>query len=346
MSIPTEQFSWLPEALEPVALRLGRADECAFKIGDLTTKWSLDGPLDFEQVRRENTVQMVLKSLRPVPPEASLLFSEAVNHLRAAIDNVVWYLVEQELGDISGPIASLVNMPIVESQEDMDKWTRRRNKITAFGPDSRLGRRLRTLQPFVDVRSTVPSMGEVLAAITRQEVESAHPLRLLQGYSNADKHRSIRLAVARTFSSTDATPMSVQDLAHQEIKVGDAMGPPTPWGQVSFVDTNTAVMVQRPKPFSAWVNPVKDLNAMRRHVSQVAVPILLTGLEMPSGLPPAIETGDNGKSSRERLAAGGWDDAETRLMPLIHARFQEAESRGVQFAPVVDDSGSATKPGR
>jgi hypothetical protein len=237
-------------------------------------------------------------------------------------------------------------MPIVESQEALDKWTGRRNKIPAFGPETRLGRRLRALQPFVDVQSSVPSMGEVLAAILRLDVESAHPVRLLQAYSNADKHRSIRVAAGRTFSSSDAVPLAGQDLAPRELKVGDPLGLPSLWGQLSIVETNTAVMVQRPEPFSAWVNPVKELNAMRRHVSQVVVPILLTGLEMPKGLPPSIQTGDSGKTSRERLCAGEWDDAEARLVPLVRTRFQEAEKIGVQFAPVVDGSGSVTKPGQ
>ena len=336
MSLPREELKWLPDELEAVALRLARADECAFKIGDLISQWSLDEPMDLEQVRCGDTVQLVVKAVRPVPPEASLLFSEAVNHLRAAIDNVVWHLVEQEHGDVSGAAASLVNMPIHETQEGLDKWTHRRAKITAFGSETELGRRLRALQPFVDVESSVSSMGGFLAALTRQEIESAHPLRLLQGYSNADKHRSIRLAAARSFSSTDATPLSEQDLAHQEIKVGDAMGPRTPWGQVSFLDTNPAVMVQRPEPYSAWVNPVKDLNGMRRHVSQVVVPILLTGLEMPGGLPPVIEMGDNGLSTGERLAAGEWDDAESRLVGILQGRYQEALKREPRFAPVRD----------
>ncbi|ACL39836.1 hypothetical protein Achl_1860 [Pseudarthrobacter chlorophenolicus A6] len=338
MNPPSNEFAWLPEALELVALRLTRADQCAFKIGDLTSQWSLDGPLGFKQVRRGGTVQMILSSLRPIPPEASLLFSEAVNHLRAAIDNVVWFLVEQEQGDLTGSLAAQVSLPIVESQEDLDKWTRRRSKITALASETTLGRRVQAIQPFAYPKSLVPSIGQTLAALTGQDVEMAHPLRLLQAYSNADKHRAIRLAAARTFSSTDAVPMAAQNLAHHELKVGDALGPPTPWGEVSFVDTNTAAMVQRPDPFSAWVNPVKDLNAIRRHVSKVVIPILLTGLEMPHGLPPGIETGDNGASHRERLLAGGWEDAETRLVPLLRARFRDAESRGVQFAPVVNES--------
>lgn len=338
-----DKFRWLPEAIEHVAFRLARSDECAFKIGDLSTKWSLDGPVGFEQVRRGEQVQLFVKSLRPVPPEVALLFSEAVNHLRASIDNVIWYLVEQEHGHISGSTATLVSMPIQESQETMGAWTNRRlRKIPAFGPDTQLGRRLRILQPYVDLRSGVPSMGEVLAAVTGQEVESAHPLRLLQAYSNADKHRSIRVALPRTFTSTDATSIAMQNLAHQELKVGDPLGPPTLWGQLSIRETNTAMMVQRPGPFSAWVNPVKELNAMRRHVCDIVLPILLTGLEMPNGLPPVVHLGDNGLSNRERLAAGEWEDADARLIPLIQARFLEAEGAGVQFVPVVDQGGTAT----
>ena len=284
--------------------------------------------------------------MRPVPPEASLLFSEAVNHLRAAIDNVIWYLIGIKARDPRrGPTATLVNMPILSQQEKLDKWTSRRlrEKITAFGADTELGRRLRTLQPYVDQQNGVPSMGVVLAAVMRQEVESVHPLRLLQAYSNADKHRSIRITLPRTFASTDVKPWAEQNLAHQELKVGDAMGPPTPWGQLSILETNTAMMVQRPEPFSAWVNPVKELVAMRRHVGQVIVPILLTGLEMPNGLPPAIELGDTGLSNRERLVAGAWEDGDARLAPIV-ARFHEAEGRGLQFVPVVEGQAQTTPP--
>jgi hypothetical protein len=339
----TSGLSWLPDELDPVALRLARADECAFKIGDLASKWSADGPLDFEQIRRGNTVQMVLKSLRPVPAEASLLFSEAVNHLRASIDNVIWYLVEQEHGQLEGMVATLVNMPILESQEKLDSWTKRRvkDKIAAFDVATNLCKRIRALQPFVDVGSSVPSMGETLALMMRQEVERAHPLRLLQAYSNADKHRSIRIAAARTFSSTDSSPLGSQDLGHRDLRVGDPMGPPTTWGELAIVETNTAVMVQRPDPFSAWVNPVKEINAIRRHVAEIVVPMLLTGLEVPNALPPAIDFGDTGQTDRERIAAGAWEDADTRLQELLRTRFHEADARGVQFIPVIDDPRAA-----
>lgn len=345
VSTPSEtpSLQWLPKDLEAVALRLARADECAFKIGGLASKWSADGPLDLEQIRRNNTVQMVVKSVRPVPPEASLLFSESINHLRSAIDNVVWYLVEQQHGQLEGMTATLVNMPILESQEKLDNWTKRRvkEKIAAFGAATDLGKRLRALQPFVDEQSSIPSMGETLAFVTRQKVERAHPLRLLQAYSNADKHRSIRIAAARTFSSTDSAPLLSQDLGHRDFRVGDPVGPPTTWGELAIVETNTAAMVQRPDPFTAWVNPVKEIIAIRGHVAQVVVPMLLTGLEMPNALPPSISLGDTGQTDRERIAAGAWEDAGTRLQEVLQARFYEAEGRGVQFTAVIDESDQA-----
>lgn len=115
------------------------------------------------------------------------------------------------------------------------------------------------------------------------------------------------------------------------------MGPPTTWGELAIVETNTAVMVQRPDPFVAWVNPVKEINAIRRHLAQVVVPMLLTGLEVPNAFPPSVDFGDTGQTDRERIAAGVWDDADTRLQEMLRARFHEAEARGVQFVPVIDD---------
>lgn len=335
----SETFSWLPSELEPVALRLARADECAFEIGDLISLWSLEGPLDIEQVRCGTEVETILKSIRPVPPRASLLFSEAINHLRAAMDNAVWYLVEKEHGPLEGMLATQVVMPIQQSPERMDAWIKRRLRdgLRAFSSESSLGRRLVAIQPFIDVDSSVPSMGKSLATLTGQEVEMAHPLHLLQQYSNADKHRSIRLAASRTFMSDDASPLMKQNLSHQELQVGDVLGC-TVWGDPVMLETSSAVMVQRPDPFSAWVNPVKELNALRRHVSEVIIPVLLTGLQFSRGLPADLDLADNGKTIRERLTLGSWDDAEKRLIPMLKDRFDDAMDREIVFPAVKDHS--------
>ena len=89
------RLEWLPDQLCPVAFRVARADECAFEIAKLAGRWSFDEPLGLVQYVWENRYSVRIESVRPIPPRISLLFSEAVSHLRAALDNVVWFMVEQ-----------------------------------------------------------------------------------------------------------------------------------------------------------------------------------------------------------------------------------------------------------
>jgi hypothetical protein len=333
-----DPLRWLPEELEPVALRLARVDECVFMIGDLVSKWSLEGPLDIQQVRRGDEVDMVLRGIRPIPPLVSLLFSEAINHLRAAIDNTVWYLVEREHGPLKGPRAHLVSMPILTREQALDDWVKKREKagLSALGPNAVLGKRVRSLQPFADSATSIPSRNPLLAHLLGEEVEDVHPLRLLQEYSNADKHRAIRVAVARTTSSRHDETFMAQDRTFKELRVGDVLAQTT-WGNPVMFDSSTAAVVERPEPFIAPVSPVKELSHVHRYVSQVAIPVLVTGLQQPRSLPPNVDFGDNGRSDRERLRDGGWDDADARLAPVIAERYAEAMNREAQFPDVVDD---------
>jgi len=337
-----DPLGWLPQELEPVALRLARVDECVFMIGDLVSKWSLEGPLEMQQVRRGNAVDIVLRGIRPIPPLVSLLFSEAINHLRAAIDNTVWYLVEREHGPVKGSAALLVAMPIVTKEQALDDWVKKREKagLSALGPNAVLGERVRSLQPFADSATSIPSTKPLLALLLGEVVEDAHPLRLLQGYSNADKHRAIRVAVARTTSSRHDEPFLAQDRSFKELRVGDLLARTT-WGKLVMFDSSTAAVVERPEPFVALVSPVKELSHLHRYVSRVAIPVLVTGLELPHSLPPSLDLGDNGRSARERLCDGGWDDADARLASVIEERYAEAMNRDAHFPDVVDDPGKS-----
>jgi hypothetical protein len=51
-----------------------------------------------------------------------LLFSEVVNHLRSAIDNVVCYIVEMLRGTPLCDGAHLVAMPIVQTAGELENW--------------------------------------------------------------------------------------------------------------------------------------------------------------------------------------------------------------------------------
>ena len=44
----------------------------------------------------------MVQGIRPIPPRISLLFREAFNNLRAALDNVIWQLVEAMQGPVTG----------------------------------------------------------------------------------------------------------------------------------------------------------------------------------------------------------------------------------------------------
>lgn len=336
----SESSGWFPPQLDPVVLRLARADQLAYEIGDLAGEWSWNGPITLTEFRRGNTMELRVTSIRPVPPVASLLFSEAVNHLRAGLDNVIWHLVGKVNTKLSPAAERKVSMPIYDDAEKFRRWQDGmvRAHVTAVGPSTTLGKRLRQLQPFQDDKSRVGSISSRFAAASGQKIEYAHPLLLLQAYSNADKHRAVRVAAARTFTSDDLTPFRSQDHGHRELLIGDVLGRGR-IGQQVEVETQSTAMIHRPGPFSAWVSPVRELNEMRQYLSTVAFPTLLTGVALTDGLPPDIQLGDTGASNRDRIAAGGWKDALERLVGPTQNRFKRADARGfVRHYIVYEDS--------
>ncbi|WP_241522003.1 hypothetical protein [Arthrobacter pityocampae] len=333
-----EPYAWLPSQLESVALRLARADQLAYEMGDVIGEWSLDGPMTLLDIRRGASMRLEVESVRPVPPVASFLFSEAINHLRAALDNVIWHLVSKANPRLSPSAQRAVSMPIFDhdNREGFDKWAGRMKsaKITAFSSNARLGQAVRKLQPFEDGPSKVGSVSKRFAAVSGHDVELAHPLLLLQAYSNADKHRTVQIAAARSFVSDDRTPLGAQDRRHRPLRVGDVLLRGRV-GEVVGVETQTAAMIRRPEPFTEWASPVQELNKLRQYLSEVAIPTLLTGLVLPSGLPPHIGLGDTGQTLRERIISGGAADAVRRLDEPTRERMRKAEARPIQRPRIV-----------
>lgn len=92
--------SWLPVELELVAMRLGRADELTYQLLQIALAWSHNDGQGAVAVKERRSatpgmVEAVLASVRPIPPRGAMLFSEVINHLRSALDNVVFHLVTQ-----------------------------------------------------------------------------------------------------------------------------------------------------------------------------------------------------------------------------------------------------------
>lgn len=338
----SDSLDWLPSDLHPVAMRIARADECAYAMGELASQWSIAAPLDLVQIRIGDRVRVRVQGIRPIPPRIPLLFSEAVNHLRAALDNVVWHLAEVTHGPLTGSVARLVNLPIYDSQEDLDKWVRRRVRdgLTAFESTAPLGQRVRELQPFVDQDSAIPSMRADLAPLMDTEVEVAHPLKLLQAYSNDDKHRTIRVALPRT-SGGRTDRRSAQSRRFVGLEVGDVVAEGA-WGRPVEMEQTTSIQIERPEPFTALVPPGQEVSRLASYVANVAVPQLVAGTAMPGSLPMKVDLDDSGLAVVDRLAAGDREPARERLLPLMTARFFEAMSRPLQYLPVVQEDESST----
>ena len=333
-----DSLDWLPPDLYPIAMRIARADECAYAMGELAALWSLEGPLDLVQTRHGDRFSTRIRTIRPIPPRITLLFSEAVNHLRAALDNAIWYLVEQSQGPATGRAATQVALPIHDDQEKFDAWQRGRvgAGLTAFDSTTALGQRIHALQPFIDQASGIPSTVPLLAAFMGVQVEVAHPLTLLQGYSNSDKHRAIRVAVPRTRGGSVDQPSDGSDRSFVELQVGDVVAEGT-WGQPVVVEQTTAVQIQRPDPYAALVAPANEISKLTTYVAHTAIPHLVTGGSLPESLPMKVDLDDSGVGALERLTAGDRQAAQERLRPLMTAKYLEAEARPVQFPTTVED---------
>lgn len=312
---------WLPDELLPVAYRLAHADQCAYEIAELISTWSLEGPLDLEQVwvdKEAKTYEVRVRAIRPAPPLVALLFSEGIHHIRASLDNVVWHLAEQAMGSMSDKQARRVQMPIYDDPAQYAEWAKQVTKmgLHCFEESADLGQRILSLQPFKDTHQAVESFGELLGILTGVPRDLRHPLRLLQDYSNNDKHRRVQVALARSTVLDFEQPFLEQDRGHHPLEPGSVLGSGV-WGTPALMETNTAATIQRPGTTDVWVNPAKELGALRHYVAAVAVPVLVMGLELPRGIPPEVDLTDSGATDRDRVNTAGVQDAAERFAPRL-----------------------------
>lgn len=255
-----------------------------------------------------------------------MLFSEAINHLRSAIENTIFLLVERERGEpLPERQGRAVEMPILEDDATLQDWLASRVKrgVPELGGSSRLGRAIATLQPFDDTAS-VSSISADLARLMGATPELASPLLLLRKYSNEDKHRAIQTVVSQSTVLRSNELFSSSDRQMRSLQVGQVLYTRT--ATESFELTlNPAVFVRRPDTHTP-VAPLQELDGIHRHVAQVVIPTLVRGLALSKSLPPAIELGDNGRSERERLDAGGWEYARERASRAAVPAFLESQT--------------------
>jgi hypothetical protein len=339
-------LSWLPEPLHPVALRLARADQLAYELAMVLLSWSRGsdnaGALKIRQVERTpGYYDVEVASIRPTPPVAGMLFSEAISHLRAALDNVVYYLAEQEHGQpLSVKQAKTISMPISDTQAAYEQTIRNPigKGLSCFDPTATLGGRLQSIQPFIE-STTVPSMSSVLANIMGVTVSEENPLTLLREYSNHDKHRAMRITAGQTLVQRDDDWRRSVTGGMRPIEVGTVLET-VKRGAFTGVELSPALLIQRPD--GIWVAIGPELDGIARYVSDIAIPTLVVGMSLPGGLPVNIDLADNGQTIVERASGAGTVRAHARARVVMTESLLEANEQAVQWPETVNLADEAT----
>ena len=333
-------LSWLPKPLHQVALRLARADQLAHDLAVVLLSWSRGtddaGALEIRQVERtKGYYDVEVSRIRSTPPIADMLFSEAIGHLRAALDNVVFYLAEQEHGQpLTAKQAKAIGMPISDTQDSYDQTLKNPigKGLACLKSAATLGSRLQTLQPFADP-TTVPSMNPLLARIMDVTVVAANPLVLLREYSNHDKHRAIRVAVGQTLVQRDDDWRRSVTGGMRPFKVGTVLET-VKKGVPTEIELSPALLVQRPE--GPWVAIGPELDGIARYISDIAIPTLVTGMALPGGLPLNIDLTDNGESIAERSATADNIRAHERARELMAHALMEANRQPIKWPETVN----------
>ncbi|GAA2543010.1 hypothetical protein GCM10009860_24800 [Microbacterium mitrae] len=253
--------NWLPQQLAPIVARLSRADDSFYRIAMRSLDWSKSDPIELTELRSaDGRTRVEVSAISPVPYDVALLFSEGIHHLRTALDNVVWYLVELEQGLLSDVASRKVALPAYQEKLKFNEWAKRiRKDVPALGdPTTELHERVSSLQPFRD-DSGIPSIPHRLVAAAGRNPEVVHPLILLQEYSNTDKHRSIRASVARQLIHGEDGALTGLGLLAEPVTIGSRAAPDGRVGEVRLIDSYPSLCIARPAPSTWVVSPAAEL---------------------------------------------------------------------------------------
>ncbi|MDJ1113795.1 hypothetical protein [Microbacterium dauci] len=307
-----------PELLVPLALRLSRADELAEDLAGRCFEWARAGGTRFDERRSDGFAELYVASVDPVPPIVRLLFSDAVNQLRSALDNAVVLLIEHERGEPLTRDALLKsNFPIRNSEHLYDRAVARAiGELPELAKSHPIGQSIYELQPFRPL--------EKVREMTRRsgEAHAPHHLRALQEYSNADKHHRLRAVAVGSAMTRSMTGAAHVLETPTELSLGLAISR-VAIGSHDVIEAWPYICMERPIT-GALVPPGAELNDLHRFVSEVALPRLGESVGA-TRFPPNVDIRTRGMTDSERVASGGLTYAHQRE----GARFaREAMSAG------------------
>jgi len=150
------------------------------------------------------------------------------------------------------------------------------------------------------------------------------------GYSNADKHRAIRVASGRTMPHRTNQIPGRYDITMHPVEPGFVIAEGLD-DRLGEVDATTAVHVQRPG--QVWVAPGAELMQIHDYVSEVVIPTLRTGGVASPNLPRQVRLGDTGDTDEQRIEAGGDIPAHIRCGREALAPAREVMAGAVQVLP-------------
>ncbi|NMM83091.1 hypothetical protein B2J88_01690 [Rhodococcus sp. SRB_17] len=308
-----------------VAYELARVDDLGWQIFEATLEFSKIGIVQFRDDNSEGVRKTYIESIAEVPPIISLMFGEAINHMRSALEHTLFWLVERAAEfSLEEPIAQKVKFPICSKEQSFKDWAKKVKVVPGLESEGPLVARVRSLQPFADSGTRIATHNGLIGSPSYD-----HPLVLLQAYSNIDKHRRVHTAAAQELGldlGPDPSGVPVEYLPPGPYEVGQLVST-GPVGVLTYMDMRPAVMLERPTDNAGWVPPGRELNELHRYVAEVAIPTLLTGLAIP-GLLPQLDLNTVQHGSTRGL---GREYAFDRTMPAIEARLAET-AHEVSFA--------------
>ena len=300
--------SALPTYLASLALRLGRVDELAQDIAELCFEFARSNPLELRERRDAGRASLLVHSIQTVPPAIGLVFADAINQLRSTLDNALVLLIEQERGNSLDSRAERAAQFLI--YDDEAKYVAAVKRMLPVLPelavDAPLGRRMFDLQPFRplelvrQMKTRRPGAGY-----------GGHHLRVLQEYSNSDKHRRphvFAVGNAKTRSTTGVAEVHTEDVS--ELAVGQQITS-TQIGSNEVVEVWPFVGVRRPLS-AELVPPGAELHELHRYLAEVALPRLA---DLPDGIafPPQVDLRSLRLSELERAATAASSYAHDRL---------------------------------
>jgi len=163
--------------LTSVFAKLTRSREHAQTIHNEVQAWMDRNPYGItKQVNADSTRYSLLLREIEAPPflRWTLIFADAINNLRTALDHLVQAIAIAESGKTPPPHAKSLHFPITDSRLEFDERVRTKKLGDISDPVRAV---FESLQPYNRPHPTLPPL-----------------LRILRDLNNTDKHRLLRLA--------------------------------------------------------------------------------------------------------------------------------------------------------